>query len=92
MYDILPYSYKQAKKIGVKIYPSTNLKKKIDIFDLDNNFICSIGDVQYLDYPYYLKLYDKKYADERRRLYHIRHHKDINKEYSKGWFSYYILW
>jgi hypothetical protein len=28
LYDIKPYSYKQAEKLGVKIAPSTNPKKK----------------------------------------------------------------
>ena len=32
MYEIQPYSYARAKDLGVKIYPSTNKKKKIDVY------------------------------------------------------------
>ena len=35
VYKILPYSYQQAKKHNVIIKPSTNKKKKIDVFDKD---------------------------------------------------------
>ena len=32
MYKILPYSYKQARRLGVKIKPSTVKGKKIDVY------------------------------------------------------------
>ena len=32
MYNITPYSRNQAKKLGVIIKPSTNTKKKLDVF------------------------------------------------------------
>jgi hypothetical protein len=92
MYNILPNTYKKAKLLGIKIYPSTNPKYKIDIYDYNNNYIFSIGASGYLDYQYYLKLYGKSYAEERRRLYMIRHNKDINKEGSKGYYSFNLLW
>lgn len=90
MYTILPYSYQQAKKLGVEIYPSKNPKHKIDVY-FDKSFITSIGDINYLDYPYYLKMKGKKIADERRRLYHIRHTKET-KVGSKGFYAKHILW
>ena len=37
MYKILPYSFQRAKEINVKILPSENLTKKIDVYK-DNNF------------------------------------------------------
>ena len=83
-YQILPYSYSQAKKYGVEIYPSHNPSKKIDVFK-DGEFISSIGAIGYMDYPYYIQYYGKKYADERRRLYHIRHRSDNS-------YSSVILW
>jgi hypothetical protein len=91
-YVIKPYSYKQAKKLGVKIEPSSNPKKKIDVFDWNKQFICSIGAKGYSDYPTYLAEKGKKFADERRRLYKIRHTKDRTKEGSPGYYSDNILW
>ena len=41
-YKITNYSYNQAKKLNVEIKPSTNKKKKIDVFK-DNKKIASIG-------------------------------------------------
>ena len=32
MYKITPYTYSQAKRLGVTIKPSTNPTKKIDVF------------------------------------------------------------
>jgi len=43
MYKISKYSYIVAKKLGVKIVPSQNAKKKIDVLDYYGNYICSIG-------------------------------------------------
>jgi len=91
-YEIKPYSYKQAKKLGVKIEPSTNPKKKIDVYDWNKQFICSIGAKGYSDYPTYIVEKGKEYADERRRLYKIRHTKDRTKLGSPGYYSDNILW
>jgi hypothetical protein len=71
MYEIAPYTYAKAKALGVTVKPSTRKNKKIDVFR-EGKLIASIGDIRYKDYPTYLKE-DKKYAEERRRLYHIRH-------------------
>jgi hypothetical protein len=92
MYKISNNSYIQAEKLGVKIKPSTNPKKKIDIFDYHNNFICSIGLYGISDYNIYLETKGKKYADERKRLYRLRHSKDINKLGSPGYYANKILW
>jgi hypothetical protein len=75
MYTILPYTFAAAKKIGVTVKPSTVKGKKIDVFK-DGAKIASIGAQGYLDYPHYIKEKGKAYADERRRLYHIRHTKN----------------
>ena len=89
-YQIKPYSYEQAERIGVIIKPSHNKDKKIDVYK-DNEFICSIGDINYNDYPTYLKTKGKAYASERRRLYHSRHRKE-NVPNTKAWYSKTILW
>ena len=89
MYKIKKYSYDQAKKLKVDIKPSTRKNKKIDVYK-DDNYICSIGDSRYLDFPSYL-LIDKDLAEKRRALYHKRHKKD-NIEGTKGFYSLNILW
>ena len=87
-YIIKPYSLSQAKKLNVTIKPSTNNKKKIDVYK-DGKKIASIGDKQYKDYPTYL-LEDKALANERRRLYKIRHKNDLNK--GAGYLANKLLW
>jgi len=91
-YKIKPYSYEQAKKIGVIIKPSPNPKYKIDIYTKDKQYITSIGAKGYSDYPTFIEDDGKEYADKRRRLYHIRHKKDIHEVGSRGWFAGLILW
>jgi hypothetical protein len=90
MYSITPYSIYQAKRLGVKIYPSTHKGKKIDVYK-DKNYICSIGALGFLDYPNYLKEKGLEYANEKRRLYHLRHRKD-NIIGTAGWYALNILW
>tara|TARA_R110001592_G_scaffold192794_7_gene439698 strand:+ start:8225 stop:8503 length:279 start_codon:yes stop_codon:yes gene_type:complete len=90
-YRIKKYSYNQAKKLGVVIKPSTNKGKKIDVYKNEKK-IASIGAKGYLDYPTYIEKKGKKYADERRRLYKIRHKKNRNIKNSNGYFADKILW
>lgn len=91
MYNITDYSYKQAEKLGVKIKPSTNKKKKIDVFKGDEK-IASIGSITNKDYPSYIREKGKEYADERRRLYRLRHKKDLNNKDGNGYWANKILW
>jgi hypothetical protein len=90
-YKITDYSFKQAKKLNVTIKPSTNKKKKIDVFK-GNKKIASIGSITNKDYPTYLNETTKSYADERRRLYKLRHKNDINNKNGNGFFANRILW
>ena len=92
MYEITSYSKQKAKEYNVILKSNTKGKYKIDIFDKNGNYITSIGDVNYLDYPSYLRERGKEFADNRRRLYHIRHKKDISNVGSRGWWSSVILW
>ena len=89
MYTIKKYSYDQAKILGVNIKPSESKNKKIDVFK-DGNFICSIGDSRYKDYPTFLE-FDRDLAETKKKLYHLRHHKE-NIEGTKGWYALKILW
>jgi hypothetical protein len=92
MYHIYPYSKKRARELGVKIKASENPKKKIDVYDYYNNYICSIGAYGMGDYEIFLAEYGKKCADEHRRLYRLRHKKDMNIIGSRGYYSSQLLW
>ena len=102
VYDILPYTKKRAKELGVKIFPSDNPKYKLEVYDWNGVFICYIGSAKHLDYPHYLEMekngeVPKGYAKERQRLYWARHHKEIEKlgaewEGSRSYYSFLLLW
>ena len=91
MYTIKDYSFKEAKKIGVSIKPSKRKNKKIDVFK-DGKKVASIGDTRYNDYPTYIIEKGKEYADNRRRLYKIRHNKTRGKVGTPSYYADKILW
>lgn len=91
MYEITNYSKAKARQLGVQIKPSKNKNKKIDVFKNDTK-IASIGALGMSDYPNYLKAKGKAYADERRRLYKLRHAKTAQVKDSPSFFSSNILW
>ena len=92
MYKILPYTAAQARRLNVKIRPSSRQGKKIDVYDRKGNYITSVGARGYLDYPTYRKLFGKAVADQRRRLYKIRHQADRSVRRSPGWYADKLLW
>ena len=92
MYHITNYSKMRASELNVHIYPSRFKKYKIDVYDKNNNYITSIGSIDYLDYPNYIIKYGKPFADERRRLYAIRHNSDSHIIGSRGYYAKEILW
>lgn len=75
MYTILPYTKEKAKQLGVTVTPSTKKGKKLDVFK-NGKLIASIGAIGYKDYPTYLKEDGQAVANERRRLYRLRHTKN----------------
>ena len=91
MYQITDYTYQQSKKIGVEVKPSTDKKKKIDVIK-NGNKIASVGAIGYKDYPTYIKEKGLTYANERRKLYKIRHSKDRQKVGSNGYYADKLLW
>lgn len=91
MYNITNYTKQQAKKLGVQVKQSTNPTKKIDVFK-NGEKVASVGAIGYLDYPSYIKLHGKAYADERRRLYKIRHDTDRKIRGSPGYYADKLLW
>ena len=92
MYEIKPYSYRKAREIGVKIKPSVKAGKKIDVFTESGEYITSIGDILYGDYPSFIEKEGEIFANNRRRLYKIRHAKDRSVVGSTGWYADQILW
>ena len=72
MYEISPKSYKVAKQYGLQIEPSVKINKKIDVYK-DGRYIASIGDSRYADFHIYSKENGTAYANERARLYYLRH-------------------
>ena len=93
-YEIQPYTHLMAYKHGVKVIPSKNLKKKIDVLDFNDNYICSIGDIKYKnnDYPTYFKERGAEYAERRRNLYHSRNSKHKDKFGTKSYYASRLLW
>ena len=73
MYEISPRTYKIAKQYGIEIEPSSRRFKKIDVYYKDGKYIASIGDIRFKDFHIYLKENGKAYANERARLYYLRH-------------------
>lgn len=91
MYQITDYTIRRAKEYGVNVRPSTNSKKKIDVFK-NGEKIASVGAMGYKDYPTYMIEKGKPYADQRRRLYHIRHRSNIEQVGSPGFWAGVLLW
>jgi hypothetical protein len=92
MYHILPYTYKQAKRLGVQVFPSDNPKKKIEVYDKNGIFITYAGGASYSDYPSYIQTHGEEYAKKRRALYKLRHEKDRHKVGSAGYYADQLLW
>jgi len=92
LYHITNYTLKKAKKIGVKVKPSTNKTKKIDVFNKQGKKIASVGANGMNDYPTYMQKNGVRYAKTRRRLYRMRHEKDRHIKWSHGWLADQLLW
>jgi len=90
-YKITTYTKRKAKEYGLEVKPSKVKGKKIDVFKKGKK-VASVGAIGYNDYPTYIKKKGKKYADERRRLYKIRHKNDRTKRGTPGWYADKLLW
>lgn len=74
-YEITDYTKDKAKQAGLTVKPSKRKGKKIDVYQ-DGDYLASVGGAGYSDYGHYLKSHGSKYAEERRRLYKLRHKKE----------------
>jgi len=88
-YKIEPEQRRNADKIGVQIKPSRRKGKKIDVLDLNGNYLTSIGDINYLDYYKYMRI-DPIEAQIRKKSY-LKRHKN-RKKGSAGYYANKILW
>ena len=88
MYKIKAEQRKRAKEIDVQIKPSTKGNYKLDVYS-NGRLIASIGDRRYADYATYKQTNGLAYADERRKLYMMRHKKDKSL---RGLLSKFLLW
>jgi hypothetical protein len=86
---ITEHTTRQAKKFGVHVLPSKRAGKKIDVFRGDN-YIGSAGAKGMGDFGIYLEKGDRKFAEERRRLYRKRHTE--GKKDSPSWLAWNLLW
>jgi len=90
-YTITNYTYRQAKKLGVTVKPSTNKTKKIDVYKKGIK-VASVGAAGMGDFPTFMKKRGRKYAQTRRRLYKMRHEKDRHVKWSRGFYADKLLW
>lgn len=95
VYNITAEIKKRATSIGVEVKPSTRKGKKLDAFK-DGVYQASFGALGYKDYHLYKKEKGDAYANERRRLYHIRHKDEAPKmkdgRLTASYLSKKILW
>ena len=91
-YQITDYTRQKAKLFNVLINASNKKNYKIDIFDIYGKYMTSIGNKKYKDFPTYIKEDGIEKALERRRLYYIRHKKDVSKIGSRGYWAGVLLW
>ena len=83
---------KNARKVGVKVKPSSRKGKKFDVYDKKTNeYITSIGASGFKDYHLY-KQENKDLAEDRRDLYKKRHQNNIHEKGSTGYYAFKILW
>jgi len=100
-YNITAYTYKQAKRIGVTVKPSTDKTKKIDVFRKEGKGkgknktmkkIASVGAAGMNDFPTYIQKKGLTFAKTRRRLYRMRHERDRHIKGSRGYYADQLLW
>lgn len=90
-YKIPRRVFVNAKKLGVKVKPSSNKNKKIDVFK-NGKKVASVGARGYKDYPTYRKEKGVKFADKKKKNYESRMNKNRKIRNSNGWYADQLLW
>jgi len=96
-YIISPYTKDQAKKLNVSVKTSEKEGKKIDVFDKNGEYLVSVGQRGFSDYPTYRFLeskgiYPRGHANKRRILYKKRHDRYRNLKGSASYYADKLLW
>ena len=90
-YTITDYTLQRAKQMKVTVQLSQQKNKKIDVFKKGVK-IATIGDLRYKDFPTYVIENGIEFANNRKRLYYMRHKKDIENLHSNGFYAAKLLW
>jgi len=90
-YIITSRQKRNAKRLGVKILPSNNKNKKLSVYK-DGVKVADIGAIEYWDYDHYINAYGRSYANQRQRLYKLRHEKYRHIKGSPAYYADQILW
>ena len=90
-YTITDYTLQRAKQMKVTVQLSQQKNKKIDVFKKGVK-IATIGDLRYKDFPTYIIENGIEFANNRKRLYYMRHKKDIENLHSNGFYAAKLLW
>jgi hypothetical protein len=92
-YRITNYTKQQAAKHGLTVKPSQVKGKKISVYKGDD-YLGSVGSIGYDDFGVFKSKYGQVHANERRRLYHMRHRQEAgyNQKYSRSWLASHLLW
>lgn len=93
-YTITNELKQRAKSIGVEVKSSTDPSKKLDVYQ-NGKLIARIGQADAMDYLLYKASKGKAYADNRRKLYYIRHPynaKQISGVYTADYLAKALLW
>jgi hypothetical protein len=90
-YIITSRQKRNAKRLGVKILLSNNKSKKLSVYKHGVK-VADIGDIAYWDYDHYRNAYGIAYANERQRLYKLRHQKYRQIKGTRAYYADQILW
>ena len=96
IYIIQKQQRQNARRLGVVIVPSKDPEKKIAVFR-DGILVANIGAKGMMDFYLYRKAeragkFPRGYANERKRLYKIRHAANRRKFGTRSFFADQILW
>ena len=96
IYIIQKEQRQNARRLGVVIVPSKDKEKKIAVFK-DGILVANIGAKGMMDFYLYRKAeragkFPRGYANERKRLYKLRHKENRRKFGTPSFYADQILW
>jgi hypothetical protein len=91
VYKIDKDLYKRAAEYGFVIEPSHKAKYKIDIYNINGEYLMSIGDRRYKDYWLYRNEFGHDDAKFRKNMYFAKYEKYIETN-TRERFEWVLLW